>query len=87
MDVKYPTACVASEVVMVGVAGKFVPRRLARQLDRLDFSGIRQLLEVAVDGGQAKGRHLALGFGQDLGGKKRAPGRFHDRTYRMALAG
>lgn len=69
MYVEDPAAIVAMEMMVVLVAGKFVAWRLARQLDKQDIPSLQQLFDVAVDRGEAEGRHVALGLYKDFCGE------------------
>lgn len=66
MYIEYQAAVVAVEVVVVLVVSEFVAGWLARQLDDLYISRVQQLLDVAIDGGQAEGRNFALGMCKDF---------------------
>lgn len=66
VHVEDAAAAMASKMVMVLVPSKLIAGRLARKLDELDLACLYQLLEVSIDGRQAKRRHISLSIDQDL---------------------
>lgn len=62
----------ADEMVVVALAGAFVARGGAGDVDGHEFAGFEQVLDGAVDGGQAEAGFLAAGMGEDFTGAQGA---------------
>ena len=58
------------EVMVVTSVGAFIPRSLSRQINRANFAGINEDLEVSVDSRDSQGWLLYLRCGEDLRGEE-----------------
>lgn len=50
----------ALKVMMMTVQGRLKPRSFTRQFNSSNTALLHQQLEIAIDGGQAKSRHVLL---------------------------
>jgi len=87
VHVEHPVAGGALEMVVVRLAPGFVARAVAGQGDSAHLLRIDQQLQVAVNGGQAQGRHFGLRGGQHFLGRERALRVFDGAADGTALAG
>jgi hypothetical protein len=87
MNVVYPTAGRALEVVVMRRLANLVARCLSRQRDYLHSSTSHEELQIAIYGGHAKPTYSDTRCIQHLLWRQRPPGRTDHRPDRVALAG